>query len=312
MSKNISNPLIPKLLTLTELLHEHSEPPVCVVDRLLPLGGLSILAAHPKAGKSTLIRNLARAVAQGSRFFDRTTRQGKVLYLALEEPIDHVANEFRLMRFSSEIIYLRVGPIPREDLHTTLAQDIAALRPELVIIDPLFDAIAVDDVNSYGVVNRAMKALLAIARASRSHILTVHHTNKSDLRGGLSILGSQALAGSTDCNMFLSMRQEGPRLFESQQRVGDAIPLSTLLFEADTHTVSLQANLEETRIAALKPAMLAALGTETLSTTDWRNKVKGKHSEKAMVINMLLEEGSIQSEVVGRTTMWRMKDGSRK
>lgn len=54
------------------------------VSEVLP-PGLTVLGGAPKAGKSFLALQLAGAVAQGTPFLGRSTKQGKVLYFALED-----------------------------------------------------------------------------------------------------------------------------------------------------------------------------------------------------------------------------------
>lgn len=53
---------------------------------LIPQGGLVILAAKPKAGKSLLTTNLALAVVGGIRFLGRDCKKANSLILQLEDP----------------------------------------------------------------------------------------------------------------------------------------------------------------------------------------------------------------------------------
>jgi RecA-family ATPase len=76
-------------------LAEPDEETPWLVDGLLPQAGLSIIAARPKVGKSTLARTLTLAVARGERFLDRDTTAGTVLYLALEEKRAELRRQFK-------------------------------------------------------------------------------------------------------------------------------------------------------------------------------------------------------------------------
>src|SRR5262245_17566683 len=53
-----------RLTAVKDLLNEPTDDCAFVVDRLLPVGGLSILAAKPKVGKTTLACQLAADVAR--------------------------------------------------------------------------------------------------------------------------------------------------------------------------------------------------------------------------------------------------------
>src|SRR5439155_21849789 len=68
-----------RLTRLDDLMSEPEEPVSWLLEGILPAGGLSLLAAKPKVGKSTLARNLALAVARGDEFLNRITVQGPVI-----------------------------------------------------------------------------------------------------------------------------------------------------------------------------------------------------------------------------------------
>lgn len=295
---------LPKLMPMSELLTTHPNPVECIVENFLPRGGLSLLVAMPKAGKSTLARNLMVAVGSGSTFFGRMTISTPVIYFALEEPIEHVANEFRLIGATSEAIYTRVGHIPKVEVAKTLENDIVEYRAGLAVIDPLFDMLQVDDVNNYGAMNAALKDILYIARKTKCHIMVLHHTNKRDIHGGLSVLGSQATSGATDHNAFLTIHKGGQRYFETQARVGEPFVLSEIGFDPDTHKMWLGDNASVVKKNVLAEELFIVLGDLKLTTTDWRNKVKGRNSDKAAAIKFLESEGKVAKHIEDRHSFW--------
>lgn len=61
---------LPELVTLTDFLAVPDEPTTYRIDRLLPIGGRAVLAAQYKAGKSTIVANLLRSLADGDPFLD--------------------------------------------------------------------------------------------------------------------------------------------------------------------------------------------------------------------------------------------------
>jgi len=82
------------LTSLRDLMSEPDEKISWIVADKLPAGGISILSAKPKVGKSTLARCLALAVARGEQFLGCPTTQGTVVYLALEEKRSEVQRAF--------------------------------------------------------------------------------------------------------------------------------------------------------------------------------------------------------------------------
>src|SRR5437899_415632 len=111
-----------------------------VVDDLLLEAGLSMIAGKPKSGKSTLARQLAVAVANGHTFLGHDTKQGRVLYLSLEGPMEVVGDHFKRMGYTEQrgkihLVDERMGNRAEgvKRLETTLA-----CLPDcrLVIMDP--------------------------------------------------------------------------------------------------------------------------------------------------------------------------------
>jgi RecA-family ATPase len=117
-------------------LAEPDEQTPWLVDGLLPQAGLSIIAARPKSGKSTLARTLTLAVARGERVLDRHTTAGTVLYLALEEKKRaELRRQFRMMGASDEPIQFYCATAPADGV-AQLSEAVMRDSPALVIIDP--------------------------------------------------------------------------------------------------------------------------------------------------------------------------------
>src|SRR5690242_7549256 len=85
------------LISLGDLLSKPQEEIEFLIEEMLIKAGLGLLAGKPKAGKSTLARVLAFAVARGTLFLGYPTRQGNVLYYALEEKESEVRRHFEEM-----------------------------------------------------------------------------------------------------------------------------------------------------------------------------------------------------------------------
>ena len=71
--------------TVDELYEADFPEPKWIVPDLLPTG-LASLAGRPKLGKSWLALQLAAAVACGEHFLDWAVQDGRVLFIALEDP----------------------------------------------------------------------------------------------------------------------------------------------------------------------------------------------------------------------------------
>jgi len=106
-----------QLTPLSELLREPDEEIPFLWEKTLIRGGLSICAAKPKVGKSTLARNLALALARGGAPFLGRDLAGPcpVVYLALEEKRSQVKKHFERMGATGDLpIFIHTGSAPEE------------------------------------------------------------------------------------------------------------------------------------------------------------------------------------------------------
>ena len=210
------------------------------VDDLLIDSGLSILAANPKAGKSTISRQLAKCIARGEDFFGRKCIQGRVLYLALEEHEGMLKLQFKKLGVTEEDdILMHVGPLNSiETKYSDLERLIEELNPALTVIDTMHLFTGIKELNSYAEVNIELSKLRKIARNNNTHILTLHHSKKSGGTGGTSLLGSSAIAGAVDCIIEIE-RVDNDRRISTNQRGGRALHRVPLEFDKDTETYTL-------------------------------------------------------------------------
>jgi hypothetical protein len=282
------------LTRLGDLLNEPEEQVDWLVDKLLPASGFSLLVAKPKAGKSTLARNLALAVAQGKDFFGKPTQHGPVIYFALEEKRSEVKKHFRDMGATGEEgIYIFAASAPIDAL-----QQIRAVaeekKPALIIIDPLFRLTRVKDGNDYAQVTAALEPLLVLARETGAHVLCVHHMGKGEREGGDSILGSTAIFAAVDTALMMK-RSERYRTISSQQRYGEDLPETTLHFDSQTRTVTLGESKEQEEEKRLGDAIVELLRAKQAPAEEREihAEVEGRKTVKVSALRRLLKEGKV-------------------
>lgn len=219
-----------------------------VIDKLLTAGGMSLVAGPPKSGKSTMVRQLTVDILRGGTFLGRTCKQGSVLYLALEEQLEVLQEDFKRLGVNSDDkLSIHVGSANTQNPIGELHQALLALRPLVCVIDTLFLFAPVKSDKDYQEVNNMLKKIRDAARESGTHIVMLHHTRKpSDgERGGANtILGSTAIHGAVDTAIILSQSNEA-RYVSSSQRVGRKIHYRMLVFDEKTHTVTLGPEVQD-------------------------------------------------------------------
>jgi hypothetical protein len=279
------------LTRLDALLGEPEEDVEYVVADMLPTGGLSLMCAKPKVGKSTTARYLALCVARGEPFLDRATKKGPVVYLALEEKRSEVARHFRRMGAGDDTIYVHTGAAPEEALEALRAA-VEEHQPVLAVVDPILKLIRLRDGNDYAEVSRAFEPLIELARHSGCHLVCPHHLGKGDRTGGDQVLGSTALFGAVD-TLILMRRHDQTRTIETIQRYGEDMPETVVKLDPETGCVSPAGTVAELQLEEAEAAVLAAIGDEPLTEADVRERVGGNRKLAAEAIRSLVAAGKL-------------------
>jgi hypothetical protein len=268
------------LTKLSDLLKEPNEDIAYLWENTLIKGGLSILAAKPKVGKSTLARNLTYALAKGEPSFlgRNITSSGAVVYLALEEKRSEVKKHFVRMGASEDLpIFVHTGSAPEKAIEE-LSRAVIESKALLAIVDPLQRLVRLPDLNDYSSVSLALEPLMQIARDTGCHILLVHHANKGIPReGGDSILGSTAIFGSVDCALIMK-RNESCRTIESIQRYGEDLPRTVLTFDVLTGLMGSGGTLEDAEIAECKKVIMELLVSHEMTETEIKDGITDHQS----------------------------------
>lgn len=174
-------------------------------DGCLMQGGMTILAALPKAGKSTLLFDLLAAIRDGRPFLNMNTRAGTRTLLFSEEPASLMHERWKRL---GDIPNLRIVPL---QIGLTWQKIVPYCKikaqtddRQLVIIDTLSRFWDVQDENDGRQVDAALTPLLTVCRNTGFALLLIHHTRKSGGSQGTGVRGSGALAGNADIILELS------------------------------------------------------------------------------------------------------------
>jgi hypothetical protein len=228
------------LESLRELMTRPDLPTDWVWEGCLVAGTVSLVVAKPKVGKSTFARNLALAVARGEPFLGVATRQGGVVYLALEERPEEIRADFAALGVADgeEPIWIHAAPTPAEGM-LALVELVRERKPRLVVIDPLFRLARVKDEKAYAETYAALGPLIDVARETSTHVLLLHHAPKGQKADAIDApLGSTAFGGAV-CTLVVLKRGESYRTIQTVQRVGEDLPETVLEFDPVRRRLSL-------------------------------------------------------------------------
>lgn len=176
---------VPEPLRLTDLLAEPDTPVDYRIDQLWPTGGRVILSAPMKSGKTTLVGNLVRSLADGAPFLDNFAVQQAQDLVVIDDEMDR--NQIRRwLRDQRVINAARVRIVPLRGRVGTLdlldpgrrAEWAALIRgADVLVLDclrPVLDALGLSEDKDAGKFLVAFDALLDEAGVREG--LIVHHT----------------------------------------------------------------------------------------------------------------------------------------
>jgi len=201
-----------------DLLTREWPDPVFAVEGILPVG-LTVLAGKSKVGKSWLCLQLAQSVATGGRFLGVQVKQGKTLYLALEDSPRRIADRAKRQGWPAgnrncDIVHMAAArtlwPLKRANAEK-LAQVIEDQGYSLVVIDT-FSRMAQGDQNKVDEMTNALAPLQEVANRLQVAVVLVDHHSKANrdektLDPVLDVLGSTGKGAVADNLMGLYKHQ---------------------------------------------------------------------------------------------------------
>jgi len=212
---------------------------------------VGIVGGEPKCCKSFLALDVAVSVASGAPCLRRfVVRQpGPVLLYAAEDALDVVRR--RLMgiataagvSFAALDVHVITATSLRLDVgndRDRLAQTMAAIRPRLLILDPLVRLHRIDE-NVTSEVAPLLAYLRELQREHRAGVMLVHHAKKGAgrIRAGQALRGSSELHAWGDSNLYLRRHQDELMLVV-EHRAAAAIGDLRLSLSGDEQSLALQ------------------------------------------------------------------------
>jgi hypothetical protein len=282
------------LLSAKDILTADEPETAWLWEGILPAGGMSLVVAKPKVGKTTLAFNLAIATTRGAPFLERSTTQGSVVYLALEEKKGEIKKKLEAAGVADEPLVFHFGSAPLEAMKR-VDRLIGETKARLLIVDVLQKFCRLRDLNDYAQVTNALEPLLAAARRQDCHILLTHHAGKADRPDGDDILGSTGLLGGVDTSIIIKKREKR-RTFFTIQRYGDDIPETVIDLTADGN---IQAVGSRQDVETAETLTLIVKNFPTGKELTINELVEGTERRKAIVLKAL--ESGVSKELIERT-----------
>ncbi len=228
-------------LTAEEIMLTPGQPVDWTIEGLLPaFGGLSVISGKPKAGKSTLARDLAATITEAGAWFGRKAKQGSVLYLFHEDKRPAVEELLpKLGLTHPELLRCFFGRRPaNEKPQDWLGKIIAHFRPSFVVADTLIRLLQIPDINNYSQAEEALGPLEQMATDLNVHLLLTHHNRKSNEGDeGDEVGGSSRIFAIAETLLLAHKAKQGSRTLTSIQRQGVDLPQTPFLLDLENGRV---------------------------------------------------------------------------
>jgi len=202
--------------SLADLVAQDFPPQRFLVDALIPAGQLVMLGGRGKAGKSWFILQLIAAIDRGVSFLGKPTKQGRVLYLALEDGRRRLNQRPKILKWQPSPAVDIAFRIDKFDAGgqglAHIRQAIADKGYDLVVIDTLVKTLSGSaDENNNTYMAAICNDLADMAHDSGACILIVHHTSKQTVENPFDALrGASAIRDAYDVGMML-VRKHGAK-----------------------------------------------------------------------------------------------------
>ena len=212
------------------------------VRDLIPGSDVTMLMGDGATGKSLLALQLAVATVLGRTWLGQDVRRGKVVYIGAEDDLDEMHRrlatiakhiDIELDRLEDLHILCRAGEdavlassdesniVRSTPLWGRVGRIVLALRPALVIYDPLADLFAGNE-NSRPQARQFVGMLRGLALKTHSTALLLGHPSVAGMASGSGTSGSTAWSNSVRSRLYLE------RIREDGEEDADARALRTM------------------------------------------------------------------------------------
>lgn len=298
--------------SLNELLEKQFPAKRWLVDKLVPLNGITVLHGLPTAGKTWLMLEMAIAVSQGKPLFNEFETEKTGVLLLDEESGDWLLQDrFKVLgaRFG---LAIHMRSMAGEEFSENYMRKISIWCQEnlvgVVMIDSLV-RIHSGDENTAKDSAKIFKLIRMLTKNGLTVVL-LHHNTKASANGeyGSQMRGSGDIQASVDCQLSLT-RPHGDDYLVLEQvknrymRELAAIELSFTEREGHSEFIYVGQLDKRNKHIKLKQAILQIIQDEpSINQTELHNRLSESGQQvhiktlRSLLQKMETPEGSIQAE----------------
>jgi hypothetical protein len=299
----------PAPFTVKRLAHLADPGPSAgwLIDGLWAEDAAGFIAGPPKVGKTWLALELAIAVATGTPAFGHypVRHRGPVLLYAAEDKPSAIKERARAILTATgrgDLDKLGVGLISepelrldRDDDLERLRKTIQAVKPKLLILDPLVRLHRADE-NAAGDISRLLADIRLLQALTHVAIAIVHHVRKAQTdTPGLALRGSGDLHAWADSSLYLLQRPGGLELCPEHRSQPTPDPIPVELATEPTPHLRLRGDLRPTQaLSDLERRILDVLVSAPKTRNELRDHLQIRNESLGAALQHLESLGRIE------------------
>ena len=180
---------LPPTVDAADLLNTPHETPPELIEGLLHQASKLVLGSDSKSGKTWTILALGVAVATGTPWMGRNTKQGRVLFVDFELQPWAFRRRLRLIQEKMEVSLprgtftawnLRGHAADAERVAEQVVKEAQGGQYALIICDPVYKLLGDADENSAGDVAKVLNSIERVAVQTGAAVALVHHFAKGN------------------------------------------------------------------------------------------------------------------------------------
>ncbi len=315
MSTEIEPSVEPFPIVRVAHITTHTPEPAWMIASLWGEQAVGFIGGTPKSGKTWLALELAVAVASGRPCLGRfaVPEPGPVLLYSAEDGAADVrrrvaaiarAREVDLSRLAVGLIREPMLQLDRPGHQLRLEATLAAVRPRLLVLDPLVRLHRGDE-NSAADISALLGFLRGLQREHGVAIAVVHHVRKSASSGqpGQALRGSGDLHAWSDSNLFLLHRNNRLELHAEHRNHPAPHPLAVELATGPEHLVATDIDDDASASGGreLHRRIVEILTASPMTRTDLRDSLRVRNETLGEALAQLEAQGIVR-RVDGRLT----------
>jgi AAA domain-containing protein len=284
------------------LTMEFPDVPSIVGNKLIIPGGLTLLAAAPKVGKSLLAIQLGFSRLYRRDWLGFPTSPGRTYYVnaeiterELQERLRTMLEQFDGEPLPKEALYLHTmlgRPLDVQENWDALVKGVKEYEPDLLVLDPLSKLVSGDD-SKQEVVKPYLTRLERLRADTGVAVLQIHHTRKVNADKSEpdfdDISGTSVLRRDPDAIILAHSKDEGKhvQLKFSLRHAERPSPIKA------TRGENLWYAAPPAEIPARLVPNLLLLVTKPLTHTDWVTAIGGPRATATRRVKQCRERGYV-------------------